>query len=372
MPASTQQFTQHTRTAPAAAMLFNLGKVQFADSTGTDSKKVPIKLLGRTGQPIQHWYWGNVVHDMAGMKLAKDTLPLDYCHFPDEVLGYLDHFDVSSGDLVATGELVLFADDDRASEVAFKAKEGVPYEASINFAGGAMRLEEIDAGITVKVNGNDVTGPALIIREWTLRGIAVCPYGADMNTNTQLSAKAAEHFGGTVQVTLFKAGDMPKTNEAIKQNNTEPKPANGEPQKLTEGNGNAPVEKQPVAPKPAELTAGQPQPESPKVEAPKADAPKPGTEFVAAFGDIGARWYLEGRAFNECASEFIKGKDTKITELSAEVEKLKGLLADLPRGNEAVGFKATADDKGEPLPKGVKGGAAAIVAGAMSARRQQV
>lgn len=372
MPAKDDQFKQFElaaskRTVPAAAMCFNVGLMQFADAgEGEASKQVPIKLLGRTGKPIAHWYWGNVVHDMDGMKLAKDSLPIDYCHFPDEILGYLNKFDTSSGDLVASGELVLYADGDRASEVAFKAKAGVPYEASINFAGGPLRLEEIEAGITVKVNGNDVHGPALIIREWTLRGIAVCPYGADANTKTELSAKGGEQ--GTIDVTIFKEVEVAKANETNKPTQMTNVPAVSEgtlPRDKT-----AELTQTPAAVKPTDNhgeASKQLSQDKPAGE-PKAE-PKPGAEFVAAFGDTGARWYLEGRQFGECATEFIAGKDKKIAELSAEVEKLKGLLGELPRGNEPVSFKAGSNSDVK-LPKGVNGGAAKAFAVAMQARKQ--
>lgn len=365
MPEGSTQIVEQKRTVPVAAMVFNVGQVQFAAAGGgdggdADSKKVPITLLGRTGKPISHWYWGNVVHDMAGMKLAHDSLPIDYCHFPDEILGYLNQFDTSTGDLVAKGELIPYADGDRASEVTFKAKNGVPYEASINFAGGPLRLEELQAGTSVQVNGNTVQGPALIIREWTLRGIAVCPYGADMNTKTELSAKG-EQPGGTIEVTLFKAGDMP--NKESNQQTDQAKPGDEQKQQLTQKPAETPAA--PPSPQKAELSQDKKEPAQDK------QPPKQGAEFVTAFGDVGARWYLEGRQFSECATEFIAAKDKKISELSAEVEKLKEQLAEAPRGNEAVSFKAGSDSKTAPLPKGVRSGAAAVVASAMSARKQQ-
>jgi hypothetical protein len=215
-----QQWTQTTKNVPAAALVFNLGVFQFAEDVstggGADGKNVPVKLLARTGQPIKHWYWGNVVHDLAGMKLHKDTLPIDYCHEADEVIGYLDKFDTTSGDLVATGALVPFAAEDRAQEVAFKSKNKVPYEASINFNGGPLRLEELEQGTSAAVNGQVVQGPALIIREWTLRGVAICPYGADMNTKTEFARANSAKDDGTIDVTIFKSagGSMSQPNKS--------------------------------------------------------------------------------------------------------------------------------------------------------------
>ncbi len=75
---------------------------------------------------------------MEGMTLHKDRLALDYVHDSKEVIGYLNHFDIASGDLVTSGALVPFKDTDRATEIMHKLSEGVPYEASINFGGDGI------------------------------------------------------------------------------------------------------------------------------------------------------------------------------------------------------------------------------------------
>lgn len=330
--------TETKRTVPAKALCFNVGAFEFA-AAKADAKpgdKVPVKLLGRTGQPISHWYWGNVVHDMAGMKLHKERLPIDYCHYADEVIGYLDDFDTKSGDLLAAGELVPFKADDRASEVIFKSSEGIPYEASINFGGAPMRLEELQRGTSATVNGHVVQGPAIIIREWTLRGIAICPYGADMNTKTELSADQDE-----IEITIFTGGKMPET-----ENKTPADPAAKPPEGAKQ------------------LDAGKPEPKpEPKPEA------KPGAEFVATFGDVGARWFLEGRSFADCAAEFVASQKKKIDELTAANESLTQQLANTPKGNEPVKFNAAPKGNEKPLPQGVTGGAA-VFADAMANRKQ--
>lgn len=173
---------------PAAACAFAGGTVDLGDN-GENAKTAPVRLKARSGQPIEHWFWGRVVHDLAGMRLNKSRLTIDYAHNDSEVLGYLNHFDTESGDLVASGALIPFADDDRASEVLFKMRQGVPYEASIFFGGDGIKVQEIGDGEVSPVNGYDFEGPGIIIREWPLRGVAICPYGADANTETAALSK---------------------------------------------------------------------------------------------------------------------------------------------------------------------------------------
>jgi hypothetical protein len=75
------------RRTPSASTSAVASSPRAKDQVGGDR---PISMLARTAKPIEHWYFGKVVHDMAGMALAAPTLPIDYCHDPEEVLGFLD------------------------------------------------------------------------------------------------------------------------------------------------------------------------------------------------------------------------------------------------------------------------------------------
>jgi hypothetical protein len=149
---------------------------------------VPIRILARSGEAIEHPYWGKIVHDLAGMKPRKDRIQLDFCHWEWETVGYADGFDVTTGDLVVTGELVSTHESDEASRIIAKGHAGIPYEASIDFNGPGLRLEELGEGTSAVVNGRTVEGPAVIVREWPLRSVAICPYGADHNSESEFSA----------------------------------------------------------------------------------------------------------------------------------------------------------------------------------------
>lgn len=182
---------------PSSACIFTSGEFELG-TNGEGSKSAPIKLKARSGQPIDHWFWGRVVHDLSGMRLNKSRIPIDYVHDDKEIIGYLNKFDASSGDLIVMGALTPFKDSDRATEIIFKQSAGVPYEASINFGGDGIKFQEVVHGEFTEVNGYQFEGPGIIIREWPLRGVAVCPYGADANTESALfSAKNNKVFSAT-------------------------------------------------------------------------------------------------------------------------------------------------------------------------------
>ena len=183
--------TERFREVPAAAMTFAAGAIEVGDN-GAGAKTAPVKLVARSSQPINHWYWGNVVHDLDSVQLHKSRIPLDYIHDENTVLGYLNHPTVGERGLELSGAIIPFRDDDKASEVLFKMRAGVPYEASIDFTGGHPLIEEVADGDSVEVNGFTFAGPGTVIRNWSLRGVAVCPYGADMNTESAANFKSGD------------------------------------------------------------------------------------------------------------------------------------------------------------------------------------
>lgn len=100
-----------------------------------------------------------------------------------------------------------YKESDRASEIIHKARAGVPYEASINFGGPGIKVEEVAEGRAAQVNGYQFDGPGIIVREWPLRGVAVCPYGADMNTRSELAQDQS------IPVTFTQSGKEPPMSE---------------------------------------------------------------------------------------------------------------------------------------------------------------
>jgi hypothetical protein len=194
---------------PANACMLVDGGIEMGDN-GPGAKTAPIRMLARSSKPIEHWFWGKVVHDLAGMSVHKKRLPVDYVHGEDAI-GYLTHFDVSAEGLVCSGALTPWRDDDKASEIIAKMRMGVPYEASINFGGDGIEIEEVPENETVFVNGYYFAGPGVVIRKWPLRGVAVCPYGADANTESiEMSAR---------KFAVNRLADKVKIETVQKQNN---------------------------------------------------------------------------------------------------------------------------------------------------------
>ena len=325
---------------PAEALKFHFGDdasvCEFAE--GGEDGKTPVKIKARSRGPIPHWYWGMVIHDMAGMKLSKKHITIDYCHREDEVLGALDSFDTESGDLQAQG----FLDDEdaRASEIIRKRNKGVSYEASIFFDRRTVEAERLSDRETATVNGVTVRGPVTIIRKWTLRGVAICPYGYDPKTSTRFSdgegdvevtmfSKESEEGGSTMSVEqeTNNAGELSETAAGGEQTQTQTPNSATE---LSTDNGHAgggtpsgketelseeAAEEPPANPPEGstELGAGS--------ETSAEEKTAPGQAFIDRFGlEKGSQYFARGLSIDEASAEHFQAVEKENSELKARLE----------------------------------------------------
>lgn len=295
-------------TVPTEALRFDAGPFQFEAGKSNDGNR-PISMLARTGQPIEHWYWGKVVHDMAGMKLAAPTLPIDYCHDPEEVLGYLNQFNASNEGLKVSGDLVSFQPDDRTAEICHKADAGVPYQASIFFDASSYVCEDVREGMQVTVNGYQLQGPALVIRQWTLCAVSVCPYGADSGTRTQLTAAGAADVPVQFISPTKEPASMPPAETKVEATPATQLAAGATP-------------------------AATPATAAPAVD-PRAEFKATLTKFSEKFGAAnGAAWAAEGLTYEQALEKHATELASANKKLGEEKNELTTKLAAVPRGEE--------------------------------------
>jgi len=258
-----------------------------------DESVQPINVLARTGGVADQLFWGRCVHDFAGMQ-APSVITIDYCHDPMQVIGVGDGIKVDAGALSISGKLISCALGDRASEVMKRSKLGTPYQASILMGWNDYTLEEIAAGETAEVNGQQIAGPVAIFRKWSLRGLAVCPYGSDAGTSIGFE------------------GETPPEAEL----NDEPTPEtalNDDPNAKPEG----------------ELD----------------DEPAGGEVYLEEFGDRGGIYFAKGFSLTKARQQFA-------ADLAAENKALKGDLLKA-KGQLSAGTTPVTFQSAEPHTPGV-------------------
>ena len=319
--------TKDFSKSPASACRLAGGGVEVAESTDGGAT-IPIRMSARSPQPIEHWWWGRAVHDMAGMKLHKQVIPIDYEH--GEPIGFLNQntADAAAG-VVCAGSLVPTEEPgDRVRRIASLSAKGVPYEASINFFGDGIVIEVLLEGQSAEVNGYTFEGPGVIFREWPLRGVAVCPYGADMHTESQFSQ-------GDESIPLTVREHKPMSKNPKQLSAEEEKPAEetkpeGEQEKKE-------LEEKPAGEeKPADAPA-----EASNLAAMRAEAKR----FRQDFGDKGAVWFSEGLTHDEARARQTKELAENADKLAAENAELKKKLQLAQGESGPVSFDAPEEKK---------------------------
>ena len=313
------------KEVPSTACRFAGGNVEFAQAE--QDGRIPITMMARSADPVEHPWWGRVVHDMSGMQLHKKVLPADYEH--GDPIGLLNEFDASDKGLIVKGLLVPTGEPrDLVPHLTKQSQGGVPYEASINFFGDGIKVEWLGEDQVAQVNGYTFEGPGCIIREWPLRGVAVCPYGADMYTESKFSGAGAE----SISIHNFKEPEMKPGTKLSGAAATEGKPA--DTTSTTTAETKPADEVKPVeTPAPVTTeTAATPAPAA-ALSADRQEAKR----FKDAFGDAGVIWYFDGLTFDQATAKQREKADTAAKQLSEKVTTLEKENAELKKKLGAAG-----------------------------------
>lgn len=329
------------REIPIEACRYQSG-LSIGDN-GADAKTAPFGMVARTGDPIDHWYWGKVTHDLNGFSIpgGRSRVAIDYEHDSKEVIGFANRFDTESGDLVASGTLVPYKESDRATEVIFKSRAGVPYEASINFAGDGIEIEEVPEGASAQVNNREFTGPGVIVRKWQLRSIAVTPSGADSNTSTTVFSNDS----ATINVDVIEKEDemenqvtpeaeVLEETQAVESATVEDSSEAVETEDNVSEVETAVEEQEPVA----ALSASEPVANT-----------YTGLDYLEQFGEHrGGVYFAKGIPFEEALSQDHKELRSKLSEANdriAELEALVKVAQGSDADSDAVSFTQRVEDK---------------------------
>ena len=144
-----------------------------------------------TGAAIrQGWSRNAMVVDLAGLK-ASSAVPILYGHDSfslDSVLGQSSEVSNDGRSLSLSGDLL--GEGPTADRVISLAKKGMRWQASIG--ADIHRMENVEAGQKVVVNGREFVGPISVVRASTLREVSIVLMGADANTSARIAAELAQ------------------------------------------------------------------------------------------------------------------------------------------------------------------------------------
>ena len=292
----------------------------------------PFSMVARSKAPVDHYYWGRIVHDFAGMEWREQGITIDYTHGFDDVIGYANQFAITDAGLELSGALVVVEPGDKADEVSKKGKAGVPYESSIDWFGPDVELEYIPENATTLVNDMQFAGPGYVVRKWPLRAASICRYGIDRDTRTQFSESQSEAETVSVSITT-------SSTETDEVKTTGTAPAAG---------ATAPAESQQFAQQPGTPAAGHISIEMLKQFS--AEFGAKGTEFLTAGLSLDAARYQFAIHERDAAREELKQFAVTVTAKDTEIADLKAKLMQFSK--DALGQDTPVGTDGKPAEKG--------------------
>ena len=167
-------------------MFYATADIQFIEAAEGEENKLPtFKINAYNGGVMNVGYYGNIVVNLAGMRLPKNAMPVFKDHDPTQIVGH--------GTPVIEGatldvEGVVSGAGDAAAEVTASGKNGFPWQASLGAT--PIRIIELSEGDTKEVNGQEVSGPVSIIDKSVLNETSFVPLGADGTTSAKVAAKS--------------------------------------------------------------------------------------------------------------------------------------------------------------------------------------
>jgi phage major head subunit gpT-like protein len=158
-----------------------------------EGKKPTFSTMAYAGGAITPDYYyapAPVVIDLSGLK-ANEPIAALLDHRDDSIVGQSTSVTIDANGVNIEGILTgdVSNPDDPAGKVALHARNGFVWKTSLGVK--ITRLEKIEAGETVTVNGRDFTGPGYICRAGEIDEVSFLSVAADKGANAKVAARAA-------------------------------------------------------------------------------------------------------------------------------------------------------------------------------------
>jgi hypothetical protein len=148
-----------------------------------------IKIVAYSGGIIKdHWYWGNLAIDLAGMKFKEKKYPILENHDTSRKIGFSSKPTIENGAIEIMDGVPV--DTEASREFKSLSEQGFPYQASIY--ANPTKIERIPEKVETSVNGMTVKGPISIWRESIFKEASICVFGWDPNTTSVAMANDNE------------------------------------------------------------------------------------------------------------------------------------------------------------------------------------
>jgi hypothetical protein len=175
--------------------------VEITAGESEGEKKGPAKFTTTfyTGGAMNIEGWdAPVVIDLSGLDRGN-VLVANLDHERSKRVG---NFSVNNDGKTLVANGIASAATAARDEVVNSAIEGYQWQSSLEV--NPSKVEELKAGKTATVNGQEIVGPAYITRKGILKGFAFVSHGADDNTTVSIAASAASKKGNVMETACEK------------------------------------------------------------------------------------------------------------------------------------------------------------------------
>jgi len=181
-----------------------------------DGEETPqLQMVAYSGGVISdHYYWGNLVIDLSGMKFSKKKYPVLEDHWTAKKIAFTGKPVIEDNKLSLDPAKTTFVDTPESEEFQKLSKEGFPYESSI-YAEPSV-IESIEEGASVEVNGFTLKGPARVWRQCEFKEASVCVFGYDDKTSSQAFSKEVVEL--SVEETVVSIEGKVNNPKEVKKN----------------------------------------------------------------------------------------------------------------------------------------------------------
>ncbi len=187
--------------------IYLLSEVNVADAPADADKSLPRKFSGiaNSGKPF-NYYGEMVIVDLSDIKY-KEKSPALIDHDRAKRAGF-GKLSVETNQLKMNGVLL---DNVHGRDVADDSDAGFPWQMSVHV--NANSMTELGQNETATVNGNEITGPLVILKNCSVSEVSFTPTGVDDETSAVALADSGLPNSSTTQPNTQK--DTTMTPEEI-------------------------------------------------------------------------------------------------------------------------------------------------------------
>lgn len=195
---------------PKSALYFQddaLVECQFSEQETTPK----LKMIAYSGGMIkEHFYWGNLVIDIDGIKMSQKRIPVLREHDTSKPIAFTEDVVGRSFDgalqLVVDPEKTTFVDTEHSAEFIKLSRQGFPFQSSIY--GKPQSITRFEKPTSIELNGRKFKNVNTVWNKCELKEVSVCVFGYDSKTQSSAFSETEEIEIETQEQTLTTESEV--------------------------------------------------------------------------------------------------------------------------------------------------------------------